>query len=278
MLYPDDPGIQFGNAKDLRKIFENYNSNYKYPIFFYFGSNKTALGNIGWPRNQTTGLWRAVAPYQFQNTFRICNRGFCNVTISELSPRFRDLNDPNDFFNIIRESNQTNGYHAPFSAAFFFKDIDFENYKLRYSIIGPNIGPFYYGESPSTIRTLYSSMFASEFVKRISNDQVNYRKSTATPIYKFEFKLTFEKDIFRLFHSGIPFFAFLIISPLPLLLYSIMIEKTQGTKEMMKLMGMKMIVYWFQMNIWNLINYLLVIIIGIIIGIIFKWEFIYNSK
>jgi ABC-type multidrug transport system ATPase subunit len=189
------------------------------------------------------------------------------ITIRRLRPTGFPLNSTNWMLDYSQGWSQS-------VVAYFFDEIDF-NKTLKFKV---QAYPSYTWNSFSRVqRSLFMNMISTDYLNKLSGSLIRL-----VPMETIEIKAWSSHSspiqILDIFTNGVLYFVFILISPLPLLFYHLLNEKAKGTQDMMRMMGMKMLVYWPQFYLWNLLNYLVVIFAGIIIGLVYRWEFMLKSN
>lgn len=250
-------------------------SSWEQVVLYYNGDRLGAnFKNMGQPRERgmarATGVFETVGTLQRNARYSYWN-GTHYVERVILMPSGSPINRPNNLTLSNRGSTK--------DAVYNFDQIDYDNASLVFTLQTGYSGGWNGENMVQSLTSLYSNVITFEFIRKLSGGLVNIVPMTSVRVYMQMPRIsTLNAEFLMLFSNGALFFTFLLISPLPLLLYQLLVEKASGTKDMMKMMGLKMGVYWFQFYLWNFMNYLLVCFAGLIIGLVYQWSFLYQSN
>jgi hypothetical protein len=191
---------------------ENMRWRLTYQIPIYHNGNHGSFSKFN--RSNTNGIFSKFANYQ------------------QYDSQYRNELNPYSYFvenQEIFEKNYKNisRYHySSLKAGIFFNQFDLKNHKLDLD--------FYFSNYlKNELLFSYLNLMSSSFISNITNGRYNISSSYIHPIgVSFSSYFTFF-NVFDLVTGGSGTYSFLLIAPLPLILYTIILEKNKGNKDMM---------------------------------------------
>eukprot|EP01094_Clydonella_sp_ATCC50884_P004693 TRINITY_DN13724_c0_g1_i1.p1 TRINITY_DN13724_c0_g1~~TRINITY_DN13724_c0_g1_i1.p1 ORF type:complete len:845 (+),score=259.83 TRINITY_DN13724_c0_g1_i1:97-2631(+) len=216
------------------------------------------LGTIPQAVNQTYDKWTSYVPY-------------FNESISE-SKLLSDLDNVKNYWVEFAIANQQfpDCETCP-AAAVIWNDVDVDKGTLDYTGMVDN--QLNLSDAPWVLHTVFN-MIDSAFLRMKVNNTDYELLTYAQPLYFLE--QVPPLDLSSLL--SVFLYPFALSFLLPVFLRAIVVEKEDRLREMMKMMGLRMSIYWGVMYLFNAVLYIIVMVVTIAVSLAFQLRFITQTS